>query len=346
VRTALFLAVLVLAALAVVAVLFLGESPQRGALVAPIEGQSSPAATENAASIGARQVVEPAPEPVASAPSAAAAQRKDEEAFWRRCTGLPPDEVRDCIRAGLGASVPTAAELAGMACAGGPPDGADLQLAVEVIRRWDPASVAQGVQELGELCPESADVAIALVRDMFPSDPLWCARLASGIRPELVFSEGAGARSLLVLADALAEVGFDDQRLLLEGGARGDFGGSEEQVAFALVNAWALQREERGRTEFLASVVRAPNFRGRPQELRTLVECATDAAMVGDDVGAALRLVDELLASPAHARGASQVLIDLHRLSRLPRWLTTGAGGAVLARAKELASGAAAAEPR
>jgi hypothetical protein len=342
VRAALVLGILGLLALCAIGLVFWGApraARDTGEIVAP-SSDDTPAVVADPGSGAARRTVEPAPAaPIAGArASGEPIERKDEDAFWRRCLGLPPDEVRDCIRAGLGAAVPAPAELAGMLCAGGPPDGADLQLAVEVIRRWDAATVPEGVQELGELCPGSADVALALVRDLFPSDPAWCARLAAAIRPELAFSEGAGGRSLLALADALAEVGFDDQRLLLEGGARGDFGGGDEQVAFALVNAWALQREERGRIEFLESVVRAPNFRGRPQELRTLVDCAIDAAMVTDDVGAALRLVDEILASPVHARGAAETLLERHRLSRLPRWLTTGDGGALLARAKELAS--------
>jgi hypothetical protein len=296
---------------------------------------------------GTRQAVEPAPAPVEPELSAEVRVRKDEQAFWRRCSALPPDEVRDCIRAGLGASVPTPAELAAMACAGGAPDGADFLLGVEVVHRWDPAEVPARIAELGGLCAGSEDLSIALVRDLYATDPAWCNRVAASIRPELAFSEaGEGRRSVLVLAHALAEVGFQDLRLLLEAGARGDFGGSDEQGAFALVNAWALQGEEPGRIEFLSSVVDAPNFRGRAQEMRNLVECAIDPAIVEEDVGAALRLWERILSRPQHAHDAARILLDLHRLARLPRWLTTGQGGALLARAKELAGGPAGKTPR
>ncbi len=341
-RAALLLGILLLVALAVLGLLFLGATPREGDVVTP--PPTDELAANASVSPGTREAVpSSAEEPVGTPPAETPVdppRRKDEEAFWRRCTGLPPAEVRDCIRAGLAGRVPTPAELAGLACAGGPPDGADLLLAVEVIHRWNPAEVPAGLLEFGQLCPGSDDVGIALVRDLFPSDPVWCDRLAAAIRPELAFSAGAeGSRGLLVLVDALAEAGFEDERLLLEAGARGDFGGSDAQGAFALVNAWALQREERGRIEFLASVMRAPNFQGRAEELRVLVECATDPAMVEEDVASAFALVDELLSHPRLARGAAERLLELYRFSRLPRWLTSGEGAGLLARAKEMSGG-------
>ncbi len=255
-------------------------------------------------------------------------RKKDEEAFWRRCTGLNPIEVRDCIRTGLAGRALAPEELAGMVCAPAPPDGADRLLIEEAVYLWPPEEVPQRIRAFQELCPESESVWLGLVQELLPRDPAWCARFSAALRPELAFSAGGSAE--LALVDALATAGFEEQRAVLEAGARGDWGGSEEQVAFALVNAWGLQRDPGARGEFLLSVMRSPNFTGRAHEVSTLVDCAVDPAAVDEDVPRALGLVEELLSNPRLGTEAARRLLELHQENRLPRWFTTGQGKKLL----------------
>ncbi len=277
----------------------------------------------------------PAPEDPERSGGTDPLRKKDEEAFWRLCTGLAPAAVRDCIRDGLAGRALAPEELARMVCTSAPPDGADRLQIEQAVYLWQPEDVPQRIRAFQELCPASETVWLGLVRELLPRDPVWCARFSAALRPELAFSPGSSA--VLGLVNALAEAGFEEQRAVLEAGARGDWGGSEQQIGFALTHAWGLQRDAQARGEFLSSVIRSPNFPARSHVVTTLVDCATDPAAVDEDVHGALGLVEELLSNPRVETEAARRLVELHQENRLSRWLTTGKGKALLERARALA---------
>lgn len=185
---------------------------------------------------------------------------------WRTCLQLPEAEFLACI-AGAGELRLTPEELVALYRSYGHRDARFNFLFREAVRLQPPGEVMAFIDACW--CGDDGDTEMQYVIEncfstLMRSHADWTQAAAFGVRPEHLFG-GAATIGPVLAARMLAEQSPDVARLLQEG-ARGEWGGSTDQMMRALHASTALLRADPDAAfEFLHSVARASTLPNDPQ---------------------------------------------------------------------------------
>ncbi len=242
-----------------------------------------------------------------------------ESEFWRQCMGAGSLlEIRACIRASFAGPGLSPTELAALVCGDIPPDGPDRLLIEEVAATWAPTSAAGEIREFHSLCNAPGVVWADFLRLQSERAPEWVEAFARSLEPHLVF-EGDD----IVLLQALEQLADDDATLrdILERGARGEFGGTDQQVAFALARSLRMLGDAGDRMEFLRGVVASETFEGRLSEVDAMVRGALDERLYRASPSDVVAFLEGLFDDPRLAASAAHKILALDRDQRMPAWM-------------------------
>ena len=258
------------------AVVSAGRRPQPSALrpdfVEPPQAESS------------LRVAIPVPEPTSSLAQAESIQEREPEPqkqalvapFSLQSVGRCLDNAvtdndlksaRECLLQELGQHKPGAQELAAWVC--GLPEGrlSQAQVMLEVVLGALPAERVLGyAEEVQAACPtlEESDLLERAILASLAADAAWGVVLSEELQSAQLFDPLASPLAIGV-AHQIALRGDDSAREMLELGASGLFGGSEEQILQASILGLQLQRDGGESLSFLTGIVESqftPGSRG------------------------------------------------------------------------------------
>lgn len=177
------------------------------------------------------------------------------------------ESARGCLLQELGQHKPGAQELAAWVC--GLPEGrlSQAQVMLEVVLGALPAErVLRYSEEVQAACPalEQSELLERAILASLSKDAAWGLVLAGELHSARLFDPLASPLAIGV-AHQIALRGDDGARELLELGASGLFGGSEEQILEASILGLQLQRDGGESLSFLTSIVESqftPESRG------------------------------------------------------------------------------------
>ena len=188
----------------------------------------------------------PAASPRADPGWAACLDRKDEAA------------IRSCLREAL-PPLPSAVEIARWMCS----DRRDMSrhevLVGEALARRQGADALEWLDALQKECNryQEAGFLEACVASLRRRDPSWSAAFQKSFTPERLFDPQSGIVGVQ-LAGLLAQEGDLEARKWLESGARGELGGSFDQIDRALAVSIALEQPGAEWLGHLQSVLQSP----------------------------------------------------------------------------------------
>ncbi len=220
---------------------------------------------------------------------------------WRACLELPEAEFLACI-AGAGELRLTPEELVALYRRYGGRDARFRLLFREALLLQPPGAAMAFVDAAwceDEGVTKMQFVVEACVGELMKSRPDWTQQAAAEVHPDDLFGAAATVGPVLA-AGELAEQSPEVARILQEG-ARGEWGGSTDQMVRALnATTWNLRTNPDAVFEFLHSVARASTLPNDPQFGGSLV------AMLGISNGY----------SNAYAEASCAVILDVLKDAR------------------------------
>jgi hypothetical protein len=188
-----------------------------------------------------------------------------------------------------------------------------------------------------DACPRMSEQWADAIAQALEREPAFGSELAQELHGERVFAPGSGC-ALIGAALELAGQGDEAMRLVLEQGARGEWGGTEEQVSDAIYQASGLHARPAERLAFLESVLASPALRGRRFEADALMgSLLAPRSVDARDPAPALELTRRLLRDPRLGADAARHLLVLEDFDSLPSAWSAGDHAELVALAREVA---------
>ena len=244
----------------------------------------------------------------------------DSEAGWRACLEeTDAARVTACLEACLPAEGLGPEELAALLCAEESEiDNEEKWLVAVAAARWAPREVFANVAELHERCEDLGYFWVGFFDDRLAHDPAWHEAAFAALQSEHL-CDGTESTAILELVSKRAAGGDAWMQGMLQAAARGELGGSDVQVAFALDQAMDCELDAGGRLAFLDSVLGSPSFGGRPFATDALMGALLDPRTVEPGHEAeALALTRRLLEDPVRGARAARHLLVLNEWETLP----------------------------
>jgi hypothetical protein len=207
-------------------------------------------------------VRKPAPEApaVAATPSAPASQTA-EHTTLEQCLQYDSAETRRaCLAAGF-AIPPSLDELAAWLCESQLSFTLQIEAVAHFVRQRQPAEAWVWLDGLQTRCTRHRETHFfkGVLQLAGALEPEWLRGFERSLAPEILYAQELGEAPVQI-AVMLAQSGSEFARFVLEGGGRGDFGGTARQIDRAASCSLALQQPGEPFYGYLVSVLRSPNL--------------------------------------------------------------------------------------
>ena len=191
---------------------------------------------------GLRQEASTSGERIDAAPPALESQ-PDSEPAWVACLDRgTPEDVRDCLEREL-PTPPDPAEVARYICATRADSEHHSILLAEALYRSPAAEVLEWISRLEVVCPPLLEWGVLehAIRLTQERDPAWFKELRSTLTADRLFDPDAGQAGIL-LSSVFLEQKDLEVRGWMELGARGEWGGTREQIDRAIAVSLCVRR--------------------------------------------------------------------------------------------------------
>lgn len=230
---------------------------------------------------------------------------------WSACLDHG-DETRiwDCLRVHLDPH-PDAKEVGRHLCTSGQdPATSQALLLGAALDRMPAADALSWLREVEVACPRFLGWSVLehAIEQLRARDPAWLQQFVAALTPDRLFAEQSGESGLL-LAAHLREKGDLEIREWVERGARGEWGGTAEQIERAIGLSLAVDRTPADRLEFLRSVLASESVPGDGSLGSTFVlELLNPKTIAGGDSASALDTIEAALCDPRFKESAAATL--------------------------------------